>query len=114
MCCQHRYCAFQPQGVDNDGTRRQGDVEILNPPIPLRDGLVIDDSFACEFMVSSRTPGGWNNSARHTHDVLQARVNVKNKKDSKVYGFVQGVCARQVCQVRYRLILHGPGSSGFW
>jgi len=60
-----------------DGTRKQGDVEIFNFPISLRDGLVIDISFVCEFKGSSRTPGGWNNGVRHTNDVLQARANVK-------------------------------------
>jgi len=41
-----------------DGTRKQGDVEISNFPISLRDGLVIDVSFVCEFKGSSRAPGG--------------------------------------------------------
>ena len=72
-----------------DSTRKQDDVEISDFPIPLRDGLAIDVSFACEFMVSSRAPGGWNNGARHTHDVLQARVNIKNNKYSEVYGLVR-------------------------
>jgi len=40
-------------------TRKQGDVEISNFPISLRDGLVIDVSFVCEFTGSSRAPGGW-------------------------------------------------------
>ena len=40
------------------GTRKQGDVEISNFPISLRDGLVIDVSFVCEFMGSSRASGG--------------------------------------------------------
>ena len=60
-----------------DGTRKQGDVEIFNFYISLRDGLVIDVSFVCEFKGSSRAPGGWNNVVRHTNDVLQARANVK-------------------------------------
>ena len=51
----------------------QGDVEISNFPISLRDGLVIDVSFVCEFKGSSRAPGGWNNGVRHSNDVLQAR-----------------------------------------
>ena len=71
-----------------DGTRKQGDVEIFNFPISLRDGLVIDVSFACEFMGSIRAPGGWNNGVRHNHDVLQARANVKKNKYSDVYGLV--------------------------
>jgi len=41
-----------------DGTRKQGDVEIPNFPLSLCDGLVIDVSFVCEFMGSSRAPGG--------------------------------------------------------
>jgi len=41
-----------------DGTRKQGDVEICNFPISLRDGLVIDVSFVCELKGSSRAPGG--------------------------------------------------------
>ena len=53
-----------------DGTRKQGDVEISNFPIPLRDGLVIEVSFVCAFMGSSRALGRWNNCVRHTHDVL--------------------------------------------
>ena len=57
-----------------------------NFPISLRDGLVIDVSFVCEFKGSSRAPGGWNNGVRHSNDVLQARVNVKNNKYKDVYG----------------------------
>ena len=53
-----------------DGTRKQGDVEISDFPISLRDGLVIDVSFVCEFKGSSRAPGGWNNGVRHSNDVL--------------------------------------------
>jgi len=73
-----------------DGTRKQGDVEISDFHISLRDasGLVIDVSFVCEFKGSSRAPGGWNNSVRHTNDVLQARANVKNNKYKDVYGLV--------------------------
>ena len=71
-----------------DGTRKQGDVEISNFPISLRDGLVIDVSFVCEFKGSSRAPGGWNNGVRHSNDVLQARANVKNNKYKDVYGIV--------------------------
>jgi len=41
-----------------DGTRKQGDVEISNFPTSLRDGLVIDVSFVCEFKGSSRAPWG--------------------------------------------------------
>ena len=65
------------------------DVEISNFPISLRDGLVINVSFVCEFKGSSRAPGGWNNDMRHTNDVLQARANVKNKKYKDVYGLVR-------------------------
>jgi len=71
-----------------DGTRKQGDVETLNFHISLRDGLVIDVSFVCEFKGSSCAPEGWNNSVRHTNDVLQARANVKNNKYKDVYGLV--------------------------
>ena len=71
-----------------DGTRKQGDVEISNFPISLRDGLVIDVSFVCEFKGSSRAPGGWNNGVRHSNDVLQARAKVKNNKYKDVYGLV--------------------------
>ena len=39
-------------------TRKQGHVEIYNFPISLRDGLVIDVSFECEFKGSSSAPGG--------------------------------------------------------
>ena len=41
-----------------DGTRNQGDVEISNFPISLRNGLVIDVSFVCEFKGISRDLGG--------------------------------------------------------
>ena len=78
-------CTFVYSG---DGTRKQGDVEISNFPISLRDGLVIDVSFVCEFKGSSRAPGGWNNGVRHSNDVLQTRVNVKNTKYKDVYGIV--------------------------
>ena len=71
-----------------DGTRKQGDVEISNFPISLRDGLVIDVSFVCEFKGRSRAPGGWDNGVRHSNDVLQARANVKNNKYKDVYGLV--------------------------
>jgi len=71
-----------------DCTRKQGEVEIFNFPVSLRDGLVIDVSFVCEFKGSSRAPGGWNNGVRHSNDVLQARANVKNNKNSQVYGLV--------------------------
>ena len=81
-----------------DGTRKQGYVEICNFPISLRDCLVIDVSFVCEFMGSSRAPGGWNNGVCHTNDVLQARANVKNNKYAQVYGLAQGCCA---CHCRY-------------
>ena len=72
-----------------DGTRKQGDVEISNFPISLRDGLVIDVSFVCEFKGSSRARGGWNNSVRHSNDVLQARAKVKNNKYKDVYGLTR-------------------------
>ena len=71
-----------------DGTRKQGDIEISNFPMSLRDGLVIDVSFVCEFKGSSRAPGGWNNSVHHSNDVLQGRANVKNHKCKVVYGLV--------------------------
>jgi len=71
-----------------DGTRRQGDVEIFNIPISLRDGLVIDVSFVCELKGSSRAPGEWNNGVCHSNDVLQARAKVKNNKYKDVYGLV--------------------------
>ena len=51
-------------------------------------GVVIDVSFVCEFKGSSRAPGGWNNSVRHSNDVLQARTNVKNNEYKDVYGLV--------------------------
>ena len=44
-------------------------------------------------MGSSRAPGRWNNGARHTHEVLQARANVKNNKYSEVYGIMHKVFA---------------------
>jgi len=50
--------------------------------------FVIDISSVCEFMGSSRALGAWNNSVRHTHDVVQAHVNVKNNKYCDVYGLV--------------------------
>ena len=71
-----------------DGTRKQGDVEISYFPISLRDGLVIDVSFVCEFKGSSRAPGEWNDVVRHFNDVLEARANVKNNKYKDVYGIV--------------------------
>jgi len=40
------------------GTCKQIDVEISNFPISLRDGLVINVSFVCEFKGSSRAPWG--------------------------------------------------------
>ena len=72
-----------------DGTRKQGDVEISNFPISLRDGLVINESFVCEFKGSSRAPGGWHNGVRHSNDVLQAHAKVKNNKYKDVYGLVK-------------------------
>ena len=81
-----------------DGTGKQGDVQISNFPISLRDGLVIDVSFVCEFKGSSRAPGGWNNGVPHSNDVLQARAKVKNNKYKDFYGLVQGVCT---CHRRY-------------
>ena len=70
--------------------RKQGDVEISHFPISLRDGLVIDVSFVCEFKGSScaPAPGGWDNGVCHSNDVLQARANVKNNKYKDVYGIV--------------------------
>jgi len=71
-----------------DGIRKQGDVKISNFAISLRDGLVIDVSFVCEFKGSSRAPGGWDNGVPPSNDVLQARANVKNNKYKDVYGIV--------------------------
>jgi len=72
--------------TSGDSTRKQGDVEIFHFPISLRDGLVIDVSFVCEFKGSSRAPGGWHNGVHHSNDVLQARANVKTNKYKDVYG----------------------------
>jgi len=71
-----------------DGTRKQGDVKISNFPISLWDGLVVDVSFVCEIKGSSCALGGWNNSVRHSNDVLQAHANVKNNKYKDIYGLV--------------------------
>ena len=71
-----------------DGTRKQGDVEISNFLISLRDGLVIDVAFVCEFKGSSCASGGWNNSVRHSNNVLQARAKVKINKYKDCYGLV--------------------------
>jgi len=76
VCVNHKVSTM------GDGTRKQGDVEISNFPISLRDGLVIDVSFVCEFKGSSRG----NNGVRHDNNVLQARANVKNNKYRGVYG----------------------------
>ena len=94
--------------------RKQGDVEIPNFPISLRDGLVIDVSFVCEFKGSSCVSGGWNNGVRHTDDVLQARVNVKNNKYKDVYGLVTRRLhlPSYVCPVRSTLTFFG--FSRFW
>jgi len=96
-----------------DGTRKQGDVEISNFPIFLWDGLVIEVSFVCVFKGSSRAPGGWNNSVRHSNDVLQVSVNVKNNNYKEVYGLVTRRLhlPSQVCPVRSTLIFFG--FSGF-
>jgi len=94
MACLSRDSKIGPVRVNHkvsttgDGTRKQGDVEISNFPISLRDGLVIDVSFVREFKGSSRAPGGCNNGMRHSNDVLQARANVKNNKYKDVYGLV--------------------------
>ena len=69
-----------------DGTCKQGDVKMSNFPISLRDGLVIDVSFVCEFKGNSRASGGWNNGVCHSNDVLQARAKVKKNKYKDVYG----------------------------
>ena len=91
-----------------DGTRKQDDVENSNFPISLWDGLVIDVSFVCDFKGSSRAPGGWNNGVRHSHDVLQARVNVKNNKYKDVYGLLRCLhLPSQVCPVRSTLTFFG-------
>jgi len=96
-----------------DGTRNQGDVEIFNFPISLRDGLVIDVCFVCEFKGSSRAPGGWDNGVRHSNDVLQACANVKNNKYKDVYGVVTRRLhlPSKVCPVRSKLTFFG--FSGF-
>ena len=39
-------------------------------------------------MGSSCALGGWNKSVCHTHDVLQAQVNVKNNKYPEIYGLL--------------------------
>jgi len=49
---------YHKVSTTGDGTRKQGDVEISNFPISLRDGLLIDVSFVCEFKGSSRAPKG--------------------------------------------------------
>ena len=77
----------------------KGDDEIFNFPISLRDGLVIDVSFVCEFKGSSRAPGGWNKGVRHSNDVLQARANVKNTGNK--YKDVYGLARRLTCHRRY-------------
>ena len=41
---------------------------VSNFRISLRDGLVIDVSFVCEFKGSSRAPGEWNNGVRRNLD----------------------------------------------
>jgi len=98
LACLSRDSKIGPVRVNHkvsttgDGTRKQGDVEISNFPTSLRDGLVIDVSFVCEFKGSSRAPGGWNNGVRLTNDVLQARANVKNNKYKDVYGLVPVFC----------------------
>jgi hypothetical protein len=81
-----------------DGTRKQGDVEFQNFPLPLCDSRVIDVSFVREFTRSSRALGGWNNGVRHTNDVLKARATVKNNKYSEAYGLMQGF---RTCHCRY-------------
>jgi len=80
-----------------DGTRKQGDVEISDSPISLREGLVIEVSFVCEVKGSSRASGGWNNGVRHSNDVLQARAKVKNNKHKDVYGLVFVIDVSSVC-----------------
>ena len=42
----------------------------------------------CEIKGSSRAPGVWDNSVRHSNDVLKARANVKNNKYKDVYGVI--------------------------
>jgi len=81
-----------------NGTRKQGDFEISNLPISLRDGFFIDVSVVCEFKGSSRAPGGWNNGVRDSNDVLQARTNVKNNKYKDVYGLVLVIGVSSVCE----------------
>ena len=74
--------------MTGDDTRKQDDVEISNFPISLRDGLVINVSFVCEFKGSSRASGGWDNGVRHSNDILQTCANVKYNKYKDVYGVV--------------------------
>ena len=76
----------QKVSTTGDVTRKRGDVEISNFPIFLRNGIIIDVSFVCEFKGNSRVPGGWDNGVRHSNDVLQARANVNKYKDA--YGIV--------------------------
>jgi len=85
-----------------DGTRKQSDVKISSFPISLRDGLVIDVSFVCEFKGSSSARGEWDNGVRHSNDVLQARANVKNNKYKDVYGLVS------VCTCHHRYVRSDP------
>jgi len=97
VACMSRDSKTSPVRVNHkvsttgDGTRKQGDVTISNFPISLRDGLVIDVSFVCEFKGISHAPWGWNNGVRHTNDVLQAHANVKNNKYKDVYGLIHPV-----------------------
>ena len=93
-----------------DGTRKQDDVEISNFTISLRDGLVIEVSFVCEFKGSSRAPRGWNNGVRHSNDVLQARANVKNNKYKDVYGLVSKAFAPAIIGMSGQIFF---GFSGF-
>ena len=75
--------------------------------------LVINVSFVCEFKGSSHAPGGWNNSVRHSNDILHARAKVKNNKYKDVYGLVTRRLhlASKVCPVGYTLTSFG--FSGF-
>ena len=47
----------------------------------------------------SRDPGGWHNSVRHSNDVLQASVNVKNNKYKVAYGLVNKAYAPAIAGV---------------
>ena len=113
-----RYCRtlfqkdMKPKGGNKHPTKILPGDHIVEP-LPWdsqHDSLVIDVSFVCEFMGSSCALWGWNDGARHTHDVVQARANVKKSKYSEVYGLTRRSCPpSQVYQVRYTLISGARG-----